>query len=279
MFSLGQVDLVLMLLLGLTSSVHCTTMCGPIIAVATAPVTIGNGRSVMRPKTLALWQLQYHLGRGATYSLIGALLGLIGTSVVMIPKGRMVGGTIQLVIGLLIAAVGIWQLVKGKSKVGVKEGGDWLTRALRSLITRGRARGMLGLGLLTGLLPCGVLYVAFSRAVLAGSTFGGALVMLAFWLGTVPLLATVGFASGGLARLVGRYGAILLFFAMVGTGGWIAQKGMRNLLSHSGIPMREMTRLPHVSPLGSSTTEMGAQGAQMGGGEMGGDYPLHEQQR
>lgn len=238
MFSLGRVDLLLMLLLGATSSIHCTTMCGPIILVATAPVTIGNGRSPMRPKALALWQLQYHLGRGVTYMGIGALLGLIGTSVVLFPRARLIGAAIQFALGVLIALAGVWQLVKGSSQAGAGQG--WLTRALRSLITQGKARGMLGLGLLTGFLPCGVLYVAFSRAVLAGSTLGGALVMAAFWLGTVPLLATVGFASGSLGRLVGRYGAVLLFIAMVGTGGWVAQKGMRNLLKQGGIPTRVM---------------------------------------
>ena len=238
MFSLGQVDLLLMLLLGATSSLHCTTMCGPIIAVASAPVSIGNGQDVRRPKALALWQLQYHLGRGITYALIGALLGLVGTSLVLLPRARLASAVIQLGLGLLIVVAGVWQLVKGSSRVGAAD--NWLSRALRALMTRGSARGMLGLGLLTGLLPCGVLYVAFSRAVLAGSMPGGALVMAAFWLGTVPLLATVGFAAGGLGRLVGRYGPVLLCVAMVGTGGWVAQKGARNLLRPGGIPSRDM---------------------------------------
>jgi uncharacterized protein len=246
MFSLGQVDLLLMLLLGATSSLHCTTMCGPIIAVASAPVALGNGKDVRRPKALALWQLQYHLGRGVTYGLIGAVLGLIGTSLVLVPRARLTGAVVQLGLGLLIVVAGVWQLVKGGSRVAATD--NWLSRALRALITRGSARGMLGLGLLTGLLPCGVLYVAFSRAVLAGSLPGGALVMVAFWLGTVPLLATVGFASGGLARLVGRYGPVLLCVAMVGTGGWVAQKGVRNLLRQSGIPSREVNHPDHKLP-------------------------------
>ena len=273
MFSLGQVDLLLMLLLGATSSLHCTTMCGPIIAVASAPVTIGDGKDVRRPKALALWQLQYHLGRGITYSLIGAGLGLIGTSLVLLPKARLVGAVVQLVLGLLIAFAGVWQLLKGRSQVGATD--NWLSRALRALITRGSARGMLGLGLLTGLLPCGVLYVAFSRSVLAGSTLGGALVMVAFWLGTVPLLATVGFASGGLARLVGRYGPVLLCVAMVGTGGWVAQKGARNLLRQGGIPSRDMEHpaltVPGHGPPPGSTPASPPAGTN--------DCPLHRHPR
>ena len=275
MFSLGQVDLLLMLLLGVTSSIHCTTMCGPIIAVATAPVTIGNGKSVLRPKALAFWQLQYHLGRGVAYTLIGALLGLLGTSVVLIPRARLAGAVVQLVVGGLIAFAGVWQLAKGKSQAGTSDG--WLTRALRALMTKGKARGMLGLGLLTGLLPCGVLYVAFSRSVLAGSALGGALVMVMFWLGTVPLLATVGFASGGLARLVGRYAALLLCIAMVGTGGWVAQKGVRNLMGHSGISRHAMTRPAPDSRIESSSADS-ARGNEAGPSGRGDDCPFQQHQ-
>ena len=131
---------------------------------------------------------------------------------------------------------------------------------------------MLGLGLLTGLLPCGVLYVAFSRAVLAGSLPGGALVMAAFWLGTVPLLATIGFASGGLGRLVGRYGPVMLCLAMVGTGGWVAQKGARNLLGHGAISARDGKTPGHAPakhpPAGQPALAPGAN-----------DCPLHGHSR
>jgi len=229
MFTLGQVDLLLMFGLGLSSSIHCTTMCGPLLAVATAPVTLGRGGDPFRPKTLLHFQLSYHLGRVMTYAALGALLAILGSTVARIPHAAFVGGVVQVTIGLGIAVAGIWQLVKGRNVAAASDG--WLTRALRSVIVRGKAKGMLGMGILTGLLPCGVLYVAFSRAVLAGSAGGGALVMVAFWLGTVPLLASVGIASGGVLRLLGRYVTHLLFFSMVATGGWIAHKGIRNIMA------------------------------------------------
>jgi uncharacterized protein len=256
-FSTGDLDLLFMLILGATSSLHCTGMCGPIIAVASAPVTIGEKGNVRRPKRMAFWQAQYHLGRGITYSLLGLLLGLLGTSVAAIPHARQVGGGIQLTLGALIAFAGVWQLLGRKTQVVGQASDGLLTRALRTLIRKGQARGMLGLGLLTGFLPCGVLYVAFARATVAGSGSGGAAVMAAFWLGTVPLLATVGLASGGLAHLMGRYRAILLFVAMVGTGGWVANRGAHQLLAqgHAGMPARTqpspsslMERSPSQTP-------------------------------
>ncbi len=105
------------------------------------------------------------------------------------------------------------------------------SQAARLEWLRGALGGMLGLGLLTALLPCGVLYVAFARAVTAGSAIGGGLALLAFWAGTVPLLAAVGLVSGHAFRWFGRLAPVLLAVAMTVTGGWLVFKGQRNLSS------------------------------------------------
>ena len=78
-------------------------------------------------------------------------------------------------------------------------------------------RVLLAMGLLTGLLPCGVLYAAFARALAAHCAAEGAALMLAFWLGTVPLLALVGLVSGQLIRVAGRLAPVLLCCAMLAT--------------------------------------------------------------
>ncbi len=216
------VDLGLMIAFGATSSLHCTTMCGPLIAVASAPL-VGDGTRIGR---LAGWQGAYHLGRGIAYTLIGALLGLLGTAITALFAARQLGGLLQVAVGLGLVGLGIWQLRKGG--VAGSTGGP-IGRALGRLVTSGHARGLFGLGLLTGLLPCGVLYAAFARAVAAGSALEGALLLLAFWAGTVPLLAAVGLASGSLVRIAGRLAPVLLFLAMTATGGWLSWKGARNL--------------------------------------------------
>jgi uncharacterized protein len=229
MFEVGQVDVLLMFVLGLTSSLHCTTMCGPLIAVASAPVGLGSGGGRFRPKRLLWHQSAYHLGRAATYAVLGGMLALLGSSVTLIPRAKLVGGIVQLTIGSGIALAGAWQLLKKRRAISCSDG--WLSRALRAVMTGGHAKGMLGMGLLTGFLPCGVLYVALSRATVAGSAWGGMAVMAAFWLGTVPLLAGLGMASGGLIRLGGKYITHLLFFSMVVTGGWVSHKGIRNIVA------------------------------------------------
>jgi uncharacterized protein len=215
-------DLGLMVVLGATSSLHCTTMCGPLIAVASAPLA-GDRTRIGR---LAAWQGAYHLGRGVAYGAIGGLLALLGTALTGLFAARQVGGLLQVAVGLVIVGLGVWQLNKGAV---AGSGGGPIARAVGRLVTSGHGRGLFALGLLTGLLPCGVLYAAFARAVAAGSASEGALLLLAFWAGTVPLLATVGLASGSLVRAAGRLAPVLLFLAMSATGGWLSWKGAHNL--------------------------------------------------
>ena len=215
-------DLGLMVALGATSSLHCTTMCGPLIAVASAPLA-GDRARIGR---LAGWQGAYHLGRGLSYAVIGAVLGLLGQALTALFAARQVGGLLQVAVGLGIVALGAWQLWKG----GVAgSGGGPLARAIGRLVTSGHGGSLFLLGLVTGLLPCGVLYAAFARAVAAPSPAEGALLLLAFWAGTVPLLAAVGFASGSLVGAAGRFAPALLFVAMTVTGGWLSWKGAHSL--------------------------------------------------
>ena len=212
-----------MLVLGLASSLHCATMCGPLICVASAPMPQPGG---CRRKLLS-WQAHYQLGRGVTYCLVGALLAFAGQGLAALMPARRVGGALQIAMGLGVMGLGFWQLARTRAVSATTH--TSLTRALRSLVISGHGRGMAGLGLLTGFLPCGVLYAAFARAVAAGTAANGALIMLAFWLGTVPLLASMGLAAGGFARLVGRHAVPVLFLAMLSTGGWLASKGWRNI--------------------------------------------------
>jgi uncharacterized protein len=225
----GPVDLGLMLLLGLTSSLHCAAMCGPLLLVAMAPVTLGRDRGAWARR--GRWQLGYHLGRAVTYVLLGAILATAGVVV-----ARWAGGAVELLVGLAIVAAGLVELCGRAGSVAAAE--STLVRVLRSLVTSRRGAGVFVLGLVTGVFPCGVLYVAFARSLAAGSAWGGAAGMLAFWLGTVPLLAGLGFTSGPLLRAAGRHATVLLCCAMLGTGGWLAYRGALTLgRPASGCPL------------------------------------------
>jgi sulfite exporter TauE/SafE len=224
-------DFALMLAFGLVSSLHCVTMCGPLIAVASAPAHAGSTGL----RALGTWQVAYQAGRGITYVGLGLALGAAGQMIASLFPARQVGGVIQIAVGAAFVALALLAVLRGKA-VTTPRGNSALGRLLRRLVTSGRASGLLVLGLLTGFLPCGVLYAAFARALAADSAVQGGWLMLAFWLGSAPLLAVVGFASGSLLRSLGGYANVLVAAAMLLTGAWLGLKGVENLASDATMP-------------------------------------------
>jgi sulfite exporter TauE/SafE len=217
-----------MLVFGLVSSLHCVTMCGPLIAVASAPLqaSSSDGKGGFRP--LMGWQISYQVGRGVTYTTIGVVLGFAGSMLSALFPARLFGGIIQIGVALLFIGLALFAVLRGKT-VTAPSSGSRFGDLIRKFVTSGRASGMLVLGLLTGFLPCGVLYAAFARSLAADSPAQGGLLMFAFWLGSAPLLIVVGLASGSLLRTLGRHANTLVAIAMLITGLWIGYKGVRNL--------------------------------------------------
>jgi len=206
----------------LVGSLHCAGMCGPLALVA---VGAGPGS---RPGAVLRAQVAYNGARGAGYVALGAALGLVGelanvagTLAGLAPLAAGLAGVTLIVTGVLLVArsLGLSPLRRG----GSADPGP-IQRALRAV----RARALrlppttraLSLGATTALLPCGWLYAFFVAAAGTGSALGGALVMGSFWLGTVPVLATLGFGVEGLRR---RFGPTLRFaasLALIAAGSW-----------------------------------------------------------
>jgi sulfite exporter TauE/SafE len=165
----------------------------------------------VRGPALAAWQLAYHGGRLLTYTLIGALLGALGSSMALRgalgPLQRwvwLIAGVLMVVMGLAAAGAplfaGIGRSLEGG--LGLASSGRFAAM-FRWLVARG-AWAAVPLGMLNGLLPCG-----FLLSIEAGSPVLGALTMLAFGLGTVPALAGFGAASG----LLGARGRRWMLYA------------------------------------------------------------------
>jgi sulfite exporter TauE/SafE len=228
-------DFSLMLVFGLVSSLHCVTMCGPLIAVASAPLqaAASDGQGGFRP--LMGWQISYQVGRGITYTTIGVILGFAGRMLSALFPARLFGGVIQIAVAALFIGLALFAVLRGKT-VTAPSGGSKFANLIRKFVTSGRASGMLVLGLLTGFLPCGVLYAAFARSLAADSPGQGGFLMFAFWLGSAPLLVVVGLASGSLLRTLGKHANTLVAIAMLITGLWIGYKGVKNLMTDAPIP-------------------------------------------
>ena len=178
-------------LAGLLGGVHCAAMCGGIVSVVCA------GSAARLPWSRAL---AYNFGRIASYAVAGALAGGVGQAalawrgeVVLRQTLMTAAGVSLLVLALFLA--GWTPLVRA-----IEGAGGMLWRRLqpyaRLVLPANSAPRALGLGLLWGWLPCGMVYAVLLTAAATGSIADGALVMAAFGLGTLPnLLAIAAFAQ------------------------------------------------------------------------------------
>lgn len=181
---------------------HCIGMCGPIVASLAwkQPAPGGAGAPTQWTR-----QLQYHTGRIVTYTLIGAVLGLSGSFV-------NVTGSIAGVQNIVALFAGIMMVLMGMSIAGLWRGATLLEGHNRSVLAAARtiaatpsAFRYTVLGLVLGLLPCGLSYTVFVAAAGAGGMFQGALVSLLFGLGTLPAILLFGrLAASFSASLRGR---------------------------------------------------------------------------
>ena len=175
-------------LVGLLGGVHCLGMCGSIVGIFTSQV----------PKDAARWpfHLAYSSGRIASYAAAGALVGAIGQAGLLmrdaVPVQHLLfalSSLILIALGLYLA--GIWGAVRQLEQMG---GGLW--KRLQPYTTRmlpvNTVPRALGLGALWGWLPCGLVYSVLLTALASGSAVQGALIMLAFGLGTLPNLLAIG---------------------------------------------------------------------------------------
>ncbi len=149
-------------------------------------------------------QISYSLGRIFTYSVLGAVAGYAGWRI-----AEFVPATINVpaVLAVLAGGLLIWQglLAAGFRRTAVPAGsGPCLAGTLfASVLTAPGLAGAFVAGLVTGLLPCGLVYAMLALATSAGSLPIGMLVMAAFGLGTVPVMVATGM-GGSLLSLIWR---------------------------------------------------------------------------
>ncbi|WP_121355061.1 sulfite exporter TauE/SafE family protein [Flavisolibacter nicotianae] len=171
--------------MGVVGSLHCLGMCGP-IAMA---LPMGNRTTAGR----LYGGILYNFGRVLTYTWIGLVLGLTG--------GFLTTPGVQSSISIFFgAAILLYLLLPSglKTTVGKKTPGFLLAlrRQLGKLLSTQTNSSYFGIGLLNGLLPCGMIYLALASSFLAGGILKGGLFMLSFGAGTFPaMLAAVFFGS------------------------------------------------------------------------------------
>jgi len=219
------------LLLGLGGSLHCVGMCGPLM------LRIGAGQGAT-----GAWA--YQGGRVLTYGYLGAAVGLLGAGAQSLLAGARLQQMLSVTAGVLMIALTVLTLTGRHLNTGNLGGlRPWVQRQLGRLMS-GRPTPLrsLGMGMLNGLLPCGLVYAALAGALGAGSPAGGVLYMLLFGLGTTPALLalmTFGTKLGGpryrpALRVLTLAAGLLLVVRGLGLGiPYLSPKPPKNLLSTS----------------------------------------------
>lgn len=199
--------------LGLAVSLHCAGMCGPLVCAKFAI------KPQARVRSFTLMQL----GRLTTYGLLGCLAASMGEIMSLGSQQA----RISIVVGVLIL---IFYFLPRKMKRALQQRlpKNSLARKLRRAVgVLMKSEGVFanyGLGLLNGLLPCGVVYAALAASAGAGTTSLGGLMMIAFGLGNIPVLILS--VSAGMivkANMVRKFSIPLAVFC---TAGLLILRGM-----------------------------------------------------
>ncbi|MFT7561249.1 MAG: sulfite exporter TauE/SafE [Flavobacteriales bacterium] len=182
--------------IGLFGTLHCFGMCGGIGAA----LSMGAAKSSL-PKRVAII-FAYNIGRISSYSLLGALVSYLGSVIQLampFPVLRSIAAILLILMGFYLA--GWWNILTRLEYLG---SGLWkrLQPLAASLMPVTRLEQGLALGFLWGWLPCGLVYTALAYSSVQGGVIGGALVMLAFGLGTLPAIVLSGLAASQMQSFV-----------------------------------------------------------------------------
>jgi sulfite exporter TauE/SafE len=212
-------------LIGLTGGIHCFGMCGGIVGALTLSLPPAPSHPL---RARFPYLLSYNLGRLISYGVAGMLAGGIGSWAAHGLSVRHAQLSLQILAGLFMILLGLylagWQ--QGLSRVERAGGMVW-----RRIEPMGRpffpvrtSLHALGMGLVWGWLPCGLVYSVLIWAIGAGGAERGGLLLLCFGLGTLPALLAMGTAAVALTGLVRRpavrrtAGTLVLLFGLYQIG-------------------------------------------------------------
>ena len=199
---IAELSLLVAASMGLFGSAHCVAMCGGISCALSAGLPQDVRRS---PSRMLPFVISYNAGRLISYSIAGAVFGALGAGAgILLPPAWAHGFAIVVSVTFVIA-LGLYLGNWWRGLAVFERLGSKLWRHLQPFGQRffpvTRWRRAFAIGLLWGWLPCGLVYAALALALVSGGAMAGALTMLAFGLGTLPALISLGFAGRWLAGL------------------------------------------------------------------------------
>ena len=197
---------------GLLGRAQCLGMCGGISGLFAVNVSVASLKTQF-PKAIA-----YNTGRIVSYAILGAAVAVLGKTLVAgIPD---IAAPVRFASGVLIILVGLqlafgWRILAPLESAGAK---IWnrIAPAAKGLVPVESVAQALGLGLIWGWLPCGLVYSVLLLAATTAEPTSGGLVMIAFGLGTMPAMIATGMSASKLAQFMSgkRLGAGLLIIVL-----------------------------------------------------------------
>ncbi len=184
-------NLPLAFLMGLLGSLHCAVMCGPLML--SLPIQKNNYVNS------AFQLLLYQFGRVLVYTSLGVLVGWVGSSFTIFANQQ----TLSLIIGIVLVLFVVLQFSgyysKSLNNIQYK-----MVAPISKLMGKLFGLPLWGFfaGLLNGLIPCGMVYLALATALNSASVSGGASFMFLFGLGTTPLMLMISLGGVYLKRYI-----------------------------------------------------------------------------
>jgi len=190
-------------LAGLLGSAHCVGMCAGISGLFAVNTSIATIRQQL---PLAI---TYNLGRVLTYALLGIVVGSFGS--VIVKASPAFAGGIRVLSGVMIMLIGLkiafdLRLLNPIERMGGTLWARIAPLAQRMIPVTSLPRA-LGLGIVWGWLPCGLVYSVLLIAATSAKSADGAMIMVAFGIGTMPAMLMTGLGAAQLAQLMRRRGA------------------------------------------------------------------------
>lgn len=171
-------------MIGIVGSFHCVGMCGPL--ALSLPLSNNSFAAKISGSLI------YNTGRIVTYSVFGLIFGLIGQTASLFGFQQW----LSIVAGALILLF-IIMPKKYKMQTGAANYTNGFFAGIRTklgrLFTQKNHSSLFVIGLLNGLLPCGLVYMAVAGAIAAGDAGSSILFMAAFGLGTLPIMWSIAF--------------------------------------------------------------------------------------
>ena len=194
---MDSIDIISLITIAFLGSIgHCIGMCGGIV-IAYSSAKVDEGTSKLKA---SMSHLAYNLGRVTTYVFLGAIFGAIGG---VVSFSNVAIATLTIIAGIFMILTGIFLLGKLNFLTKLEHSffkSKWYQESFREAIKSKSLYSFFFLGLLNGLLPCGLVYFFAVTAASTGSAFWGAIVMLIFGLSTIPSLFTLGMFTSILSK-------------------------------------------------------------------------------